>query len=294
MRNRSLGVPVYKSVFAITLLAFFISISGVSLAQDIDALAKEANSKLRAAQNKMFRGKHQEALSILSEVSALLNEIKTAAPESSKLKTLEPKYAKLKKDIERRLPKEKVVPEEKKDGPADDQESELAALAKEADKKLGSAQRNFFNSKYDEANAQLLKVSDLIKKISALDSGYSKLATLNSKYNKLISDIEKRTGKASEAKPVQASSGTKTDQDKLPAAVTKRLKDIRSNIASTERYFKEAETVTKAENNLKYCQYAMKTIAVIMEEIQGGTPDAFEAKMVPFIMIGMKGHLQIA
>ncbi|MCP5523912.1 MAG: hypothetical protein H7A46_20440 [Verrucomicrobiales bacterium] len=72
---------------------------------DANALATQINTQLRAAERTMFAGKQEEADAQVKAVATLLEELKTADPDHRNLKTLQSKYDKLRKDLDRRLGK---------------------------------------------------------------------------------------------------------------------------------------------------------------------------------------------
>ena len=73
--------------------------------QDTAALVKRAKTELRATERKMFGGKKEEAATQLQAVKELLEEIEKAEPEQKNLKSLNTKYAKIKKDLDKRMGK---------------------------------------------------------------------------------------------------------------------------------------------------------------------------------------------
>ena len=70
---------------------------------DVNALIKQADNDLRISQNHMFNGRHQEASALLDKAAELIREIKQADPANSRLKLLEQKYARQRRDVDRRL-----------------------------------------------------------------------------------------------------------------------------------------------------------------------------------------------
>jgi hypothetical protein len=76
------------------------------LAQDVKTLAKEADKAIRNSQRAMFNSKFEEAQKELEKAADLIEQIKAADPDFAQLKTLQSKYEKQKKDLEKRLPKE--------------------------------------------------------------------------------------------------------------------------------------------------------------------------------------------
>ena len=81
------------------------SIDGNSKTEDTGALAKRAKTELRAAERKMFSGKKQEAAAQLETVRGLLDKIEKADPNQKDLKSLNSKYARIKKDLDKRIGK---------------------------------------------------------------------------------------------------------------------------------------------------------------------------------------------
>ncbi len=72
---------------------------------DTGALVKRAKTELRAAERKMFSGKKQEAAEQLQTVKGLLEKIEKADPKQKDLKSLSAKYARIKKDLDKRMGK---------------------------------------------------------------------------------------------------------------------------------------------------------------------------------------------
>ena len=231
MNKNILRGSMNRILFGLLCVFLMLCISnGFSYGQDANTLAKEANTEIRNAQNKMFSGKHQEAMDILSKVPDILAKIKAADPNNIQLKTLESKYEKLKNDIEKRLPKsEPETPAVKEEAPAPDTGIDLEGLAKEADKELGSAQRNYFNGKHEEAFDQLTKVAEIIGQIKTADPEFAKLATLESKFDKQRKDVEKKLNKNVPLPASLAASGIASSTD-MVKAIEKELRDAQNNM----------------------------------------------------------------
>jgi hypothetical protein len=90
-----------------TLLSFcflLLTPAGV-LSADVKALQKTAKNELRQGQRQMFSGKIDKALEHLSAARTAIDDLAAADPGNNRLKTLENKYKKLAKDLERRAPK---------------------------------------------------------------------------------------------------------------------------------------------------------------------------------------------
>lgn len=228
----SWSVPCQKAMLAmlVTLLSLGL-IGGLILpaeADDLNALAKEVTNELRSSQRMMFNGKLEEALKHLEKAAELIEQIKAADPEFNQLKSLQSKYEKQKKDLERRLPKEKPAepaPAEESKQETGEGSEDLQALAKEANSVLGASQRAMFSSKFEEAQEGLKKAAELIEKIKAADPAFNQLKSLEGKYEKQKKDLEKRLPKETPPK-AETTQTEPTTAEKLPSAVTSRLKDI--------------------------------------------------------------------
>jgi len=108
MFSRKAGVEFARSPFIVCgllLLAFVLSLSGAAIAQDADELAKTADKALRDAQRNLFSRKFDQSVAQLKEARALLDKLKAADPDHGRLKSLESKYARQKRDLDRRMGK---------------------------------------------------------------------------------------------------------------------------------------------------------------------------------------------
>ena len=72
---------------------------------------------------------------------------------------------------------------------------DVKALLKQAQKDLRGAQRSMFSGKTDAAVAALPAIFQALEKVKAADPGNSSLKGLEAKYQKLVKDLERRTGK---------------------------------------------------------------------------------------------------
>lgn len=93
--------------FIAVLAAFLVALAGAATAvgADANALASKINTDLRAAERAMFAGKAAEAYTQVKAVATLLEELKETDPNHRNLRTLQSKYDKLRKDLDRRLGK---------------------------------------------------------------------------------------------------------------------------------------------------------------------------------------------
>lgn len=98
---------LHMTIIILFLIGLLLSLNAPNLtqAQDVKTLAKEANNELRNSQKMMFNGKMEEAQEHLNNAAELIEKIKTLDPNFNQLKSLERKYEKQKKDLEKRLGK---------------------------------------------------------------------------------------------------------------------------------------------------------------------------------------------
>lgn len=72
-------------------------------AADAAALAKDIDKSLRAAERDMFNGKNDSADQQLRAIEPLIGQLRAADPANPKLKSLETKYAQVRKNLDRKL-----------------------------------------------------------------------------------------------------------------------------------------------------------------------------------------------
>ena len=97
---------VYFLIGMVTMMFFFSGLDSPARAADVKALIKDANKALRQAERDMFGGKKDKAVAAIETIKGKLLEIKEADPDNPSLKTLEKKFTKLVKDLERRTGKD--------------------------------------------------------------------------------------------------------------------------------------------------------------------------------------------
>lgn len=83
--------------------AIWLTAACADEAVDTVALARDVDKSLRAAERDMFNGKNESADQQLEQIAPRIEQLKTSDPDNSKLKTLESKYAKIRKDLDRKL-----------------------------------------------------------------------------------------------------------------------------------------------------------------------------------------------
>jgi hypothetical protein len=206
--------------------------------QDANTLAREANKALRDSQRAMFNGKLEQAQTNLDAAAELLERIQALDPAFGQLKGLESKYAKQKKDLERRLPQTQAPPEKpapaQADAPAPTQD--VSGLAREADKALRASQRAMFSGKLEAAQTDLDAAAELIEQIKRAAPDSSQLKGLEGKHAKQKGDLDRRLPQAPADAPAESEApATTPSADKLPGGVTHRLQQIDRTLARGEQ-----------------------------------------------------------
>ncbi len=89
-----------------TVLSFCIPLLATprAFSADVKTLEKTVNNELRQGQRQMFSGKIDQAIEHLAAARKAMDELAAADPANSRFKSLENKYKKLAKDLERRAP----------------------------------------------------------------------------------------------------------------------------------------------------------------------------------------------
>jgi len=229
-------------ILGLFVTGLLLSMSLPAMAQDANALAKEANKALRDSQRMMFNRKFEESQQLLDKAAELIEKIKAIDPNFKQLKSLEGKYEKQKKDLEKRLPKEpqKKTDKAKPGKKPNDAAKELDIFAKDANKALGDSQRMMFNRKFEESQQLLDKAAESIEKIKAFDPNASQLKSLESKYTKQKRDLEKRLPKAEKPAPDASHETAPTGAeklDKLPKNIIRTFEDIDNILQEVEQLF---------------------------------------------------------
>jgi hypothetical protein len=112
---KQIGRTNLQTLARMTRLAFVLLAIGIALptlwvpgasaqqAAETEMLAKELDKSLRAAERDMFNGKNEAADQQLNEIGPQIEQLKAADPTNSRVKSLESKYAKIRKDLDRKL-----------------------------------------------------------------------------------------------------------------------------------------------------------------------------------------------
>lgn len=241
----------------------------IALADEADDLAKQADKALRQAERLMHNGKADEAGKELDAVDKLLAKIEAAKPDPVKLKTLRGKVTKLRKDLERRRPKDQPKT------PAGEKPNE----AKPA--KLSRAVRESMD-RFEDAKRIIEHAYRWIET--------SKTKELSKPVAKYYEDIETRTGELAaamkEVRQRSATEGVTTHPDldeaqryldAAPARLTKvkaEMENFKSEQAAMqaakEAAEQAAETQAKADAAPDPTQAAQdwKELAILSKEYQ--------------------------
>ncbi len=99
-----------KTVFCLAVVLLVGFGNSEVRAADADTMAREINTELRAAERQMHSGKHEEASAALEAIGLKLEALKAADARHRQLRSLESKFSRLKKDVERRTKKTVSTP----------------------------------------------------------------------------------------------------------------------------------------------------------------------------------------
>ena len=149
-------------------------------------------------------------------------------------------------------------------------------LARNADKKLRDAQRQMFSGKLETAQQHLATAADLIAKLKAADANHSKLRGLESKYARQKRDLDRRLPKEAPGTVPTKPSPTAGKANKLPGAVTHRLRSIDKIAKSSERIL-ESEGKYSGDWAVKQYENSVQSAVDIMAEIQKSYGDRIPA-----------------
>jgi hypothetical protein len=105
MHRRKSNWVLFSFVTVIALSLIFW-MGQTTQAVDANALLKQVGQELRQAERDMFAGKTDKAISAIEPIKELLIELTAVDPNNPGLKTVENKYKKLVKDLERRTGKD--------------------------------------------------------------------------------------------------------------------------------------------------------------------------------------------
>ena len=230
---------------------------------EADLIANNAYKELRESEKMMFAGKKKEAIDILLKAAEKINKIKILAPEHKRLKTLESKRDKLKKDLERRTGQKIELPGPPKPPIPDDPPS----LVKEIKAEHRNAEKNMHSGKHKQAKKDLDRAMACMKKLKELEPENKEIKLLEPKLNNLNRDLSKRLAKMEQAeKPAQIgktkTTAPSTEDKKLSHHVRQDLKRIDRTFPRLEGNLEDAANADKdmRKSYLKRAPDKMKEI----------------------------------
>lgn len=147
------------------------------------------------------------------------------------------------------------------------------ALARKANSELRNAQRNMFSRKFEAALEHLKKAEELIKQVEAADPNHSQLKILKPKYERQKKDLEKRMGRSKPSKPSSRNEpsipagATPEKGDKLPAAVTRRIKMVDGAISKATDAINSKRS-TSTDYKIKSAEYAFRSGDAALKTIE--------------------------
>jgi len=148
-------------------------------------------------------------------------------------------------------------------------ESDIKTIERKINTDLRKAQNNMFSGKNEEAYTMIEEIWKDIETIQKADPNYRNLTSLEQKYRRLKQNLDKKLGKVTQKpktpRPITRTSSRtmrspptsskpvnnqRSDEDKLPSGVTKRLRDIEPPLSHAEHILSsnQEEISTKLEN----------------------------------------------
>lgn len=270
---------VWRPVVMLLAVAVLSGGAQIALADEADDLAKDADKTLRQAERLMHSGKTTEALQELDAVEKLLAKIEAAKPDHAKLKTLRNKAAKLRKDLERRLPKDESSGESggkpgEKTGDA--KPAKLPRAAKESMDKFENAKRLIEHAYRWIENSKTTELSKPVEEyFKTIESRTKELASALMEAKKLAAD------EGVESHPILDEAQAYVD------AAPKRLVTVRAELekfnkdkATKEAADQAAEEMAKADAAPDANQAAQdwKELAALSKEYQDNFQSQSEFK----------------
>jgi hypothetical protein len=226
-------------------------------AGDTQALMKQVDKDLRAAERDMFSGKTEKAIASLENINLSIQIIKADDPNNPKLKTAENKYNKLVKDLERRTGKD--LGAGTLTAAAASTPTKTAPLPEAKDVSSGQKQTSTTEKATASAGAEKLPynarkpMSNVERGLKSLDGYMNKLADPNYSGNKdqVVGNMEKKLTQVkkdlNQAKEFAAAKGVAShpDFDQADAEIAKAEKSIASAKSGYEEEKAVAATSAK-------------------------------------------------
>jgi hypothetical protein len=267
-----MGLMKSKSMFfysGIIIMLFLISGLGSSVqAADVKALLKDANKKIRQAERDMFGGKKDKAVAALETIKEKLLKIKEADPNNPTLKTLENKFKKLVKDLERRTGKDlgggsltaagastqpKLAPKpEVKAMPEKPAPTDAPAATQEPTK----AEKLPYHARGPISNAKncLVRIDDYIQRLS--DPKWNSKQALEGMDKQL--ELARENFKEGKAKAAEKGVTSHPDFDEIEKGITeaeKKIAEAKAGHAKTQAAAAAGEAEVKADVKALMVEY---------------------------------------
>jgi hypothetical protein len=231
--------------------------SGAALgSQDAAKLIKDAQKELRQAERDMFGGKKDKAIAALEPLKDKLLRIKAADPNNPGLKTLESKYKKLVKDLERRTGKDlgggtltaagsstaTALPPKPEAKPLPEKAQDKAAAATQAEQARPEAAEEPQPAQTPKTAAAKLPyharrpLQQATRDLDRIDSSLAKMSDSNFNKKQLLENMKKSLESArnnfdvGKAKAAEENVSAHPDFD----AIEMRLRDAEKKIAEAE------------------------------------------------------------
>ncbi len=146
---------------------------------------------------------------------------------------------------------------------------------KQANKIIRTAERKMHSGKNSEADELLTEASALIEQVKSEEPGNKKITTLEKKYSRIRKNVDKKlaeaTGTSTTAAPL--TTGPKSNVNKLPGGVKKRLKDISRYLDKAEQYI---------GSDAKNAKYQLEQADRLFSEIDKNYSSKFNPKHPDF------------
>ncbi|MDA3835000.1 MAG: hypothetical protein PF495_16560 [Spirochaetales bacterium] len=204
-----------------TLLAITFLVPGVVSANAND-LAKQADKIIRSAERKMHSGKVEEAVTMLKEAGALLEQGKSEDPSNTKISQTEKKLDRIQKIIDKKLGKTSKSAEPAmvaKQAGTTKLPGGVTKRLKDITRNLDKAER-YANSDAKNAAAKLEAAKELFAEIDSkysgqFDAAHPDYVAVKSRYNTLASQTAAQG--SAEAKAESDAAGAKVAKEKQSA-----------------------------------------------------------------------------
>ena len=157
-----------------------------------------------------------------------------------------------------------------------------ADSAKAANTMIREAEKNMFRGKIEQAAKLLDEARAELDALAGADPSYSQLKGLESKYNRIKKQVDKKlssgTAKAPAAPAMVQTS--KSSGDKLPAGVSKRIKDINRELDKVDRYLSKGN-----EASAKQADYILNGTQGLFDEINTNYGSQFAAGHPDYVAV---------